>query len=247
MEGESYVPSVNCLLFLINVCTAFDNNIFWAWFFLESPNSKVLISLWKLWWYKKLKRTVLCSIYKRQFKRKWETSSVVNPQTHLESVIILDRNWSYLSELQLRHNLAYKILCCLSPTKKWVGILASTTLLLRLILNESDVLVFLVSLSRLFQRFMTDGMNEDWYNELTISDILGQCSHFCFEQGNWLISNSSTKSSRQDKHMCFGKAMMVFIFKSIFRTTFFWLLIIDWSHSQQFFNYIMATPGLITG
>jgi hypothetical protein len=65
-----------------------------------------------------------------------------------------------------------------------------------------------------------------------------QCSHFCFEQGNWLISNSSTKSSRQDKHMCFGKAMMVFIFKSIFRTTFFWLLIIDWSHSQQFFNYI---------
>jgi len=36
----------------MNVCTAFDNIIFWAWFFLESPNSKVLISLWKLWWCK---------------------------------------------------------------------------------------------------------------------------------------------------------------------------------------------------
>ena len=43
---------------------------------------------------------------------------VVNPQTHLKSVIILDRNRSYLSELQLRRNLAYKILCRLSPTKK---------------------------------------------------------------------------------------------------------------------------------
>jgi hypothetical protein len=42
----------------------------------------------------------------------------LNPQTHLESVIILDRNRSYLSELQLRRNLAYKILCRLSPTKK---------------------------------------------------------------------------------------------------------------------------------
>jgi hypothetical protein len=38
-----------------------------------------------------------------------------------------------------------KILCRLSPTKKWAGILASTSLLLRLILNESNVLVFLVS------------------------------------------------------------------------------------------------------
>jgi hypothetical protein len=149
----------------MNVCTAFDNIIFWAWFFWESPNSKDLISLRKLRWCKKLKRTVLCLIYKRQFKRKWEASSLVNPQTHLESVIILDRNRSYLSELQLRRNLAYKILCRLSPTKKWPWILASTTLLLRLILNESDVLVFLVSLSRLFQRFMTDGMNEDWYND----------------------------------------------------------------------------------
>jgi hypothetical protein len=35
--------------------------------------------------------------------------SLVNPQTHLESVIILDRNRSYLSELQLRRNLAYTI------------------------------------------------------------------------------------------------------------------------------------------
>jgi hypothetical protein len=30
--------------------------------------------------------------YKRQFKRKWEGSSVIFPQTHLESVIILDQN-----------------------------------------------------------------------------------------------------------------------------------------------------------
>ena len=59
-----------------------------------------------------------CSIYMRQFKRKWEASSLVNPQTHLESVVILDRNRSYLNELQLRRNLAYKILCRLSLTKK---------------------------------------------------------------------------------------------------------------------------------
>ena len=103
--------------------------------------------------------------YKRQFKRKWERSSLIYPQTHLESVIILDQNRSYLSELQLRRNLAYKTLGLLSPTKKWAGILASTTLRLRLILKVSNVLVFLVSLSRLFQRFMTDGMNEDWYND----------------------------------------------------------------------------------
>ena len=43
---------------------------------------------------------------------------VGSPQTHLETVIILDRNRSYLSKLQLRRNLAYKILCRLSPTKK---------------------------------------------------------------------------------------------------------------------------------
>ena len=128
--------SVNRLLFWMNVCTAFDNSIFWAWFIWESPNSKVLIYLKKLWWLKKLKITVLCSIYKRQFKRKWEAFSLVNPQTHLESVIILDRNRSYLSELQLRRNVAYTIVCRLSPTKKWAGILASTTLLLMLILNE---------------------------------------------------------------------------------------------------------------
>jgi hypothetical protein len=107
---------------------------------------------------------------------------VGSPQTHLETVIILDRNRSYLSKLQLRRNLAYKILCRLSPTKKWPWILASTTLLLRLILNELDVLVFLVSLSRLFQRFMTD----EWTKiGILISDILGQCSHFCFEQSSW--------------------------------------------------------------
>jgi hypothetical protein len=40
------------------------------------------------------------------------------PQTHLESVIILDRNRSYLSELQLRRNLVYNTLGLLSPTKK---------------------------------------------------------------------------------------------------------------------------------
>jgi len=33
----------------------------------------------------------------------------------------------------------------------------------KLDLNISNVLVFLVLLSRLFQRFMTDGMNKDWY------------------------------------------------------------------------------------
>jgi hypothetical protein len=48
----------------------------------------------------------------------------------------------------------YKTLGLLSPTKKWAGILASTTLRLRLILKVSNVLVFLVSFSRLFQRFM---------------------------------------------------------------------------------------------
>jgi hypothetical protein len=30
---------------MMNGCAAFDNKIFWAWFLLESPNSKVLISL----------------------------------------------------------------------------------------------------------------------------------------------------------------------------------------------------------
>ena len=139
----SYVPSVNRLLFLMNVCTAFDTKIFWAWPFWESPNNKVPISFRKLWWCKKLKRIVLCSIYKRQFKRKWKASSLIYPQTHLESVIILDRNRSCLSEIQLRRNLAYKTLGLLSPTKKWAGILASTTLRLRLILKVSNVLVFL--------------------------------------------------------------------------------------------------------
>jgi hypothetical protein len=157
MGWGSYVPSVNRLLFLMNVCTAFDNKIFW-----KSPNNNVLISLRKFWWCKKLKRTVLCPIYKWQFKRKWEASSLIYPQTHLESFILLHRNRSYFSELQLLRNLEYKILDILSPTKKWPGIFGSTTFLLRLILNISYVLV---SLSRLFQRFMTDGMNEEWYND----------------------------------------------------------------------------------
>ena len=134
----------------MNVCPAFDNKVIYlAWSFWESPNNKILISLRKLWWCKKIKRTVLCSIYKRQFKRKWEASSLINPQSHLESVIILDRNRSYLSELQLRRILAHRILGLLSATKKWPGILASTTLLLRLILKVLNVLVFLVSLSRI--------------------------------------------------------------------------------------------------
>jgi hypothetical protein len=54
----------------MNVGTAFDNKIFWAWLFGESPNSKVLTFLRKLWWCGKFKRTVLCSIYKWQFERK---------------------------------------------------------------------------------------------------------------------------------------------------------------------------------
>ena len=165
MGWGSYVPSVNHLLFLLNVCTAFDNKIFWARSFWESPNNKVLISLRKLCWCKKWKRTVLCSIYKWHFKRKWEASSMIYSQTHFESFIILHRNISYFSELQVLRNLEYKILDILSPTKKWPGIFRSTTFLLRLILNISYVLIFLLSLSRLFQRFMTDGMNEDWYND----------------------------------------------------------------------------------
>jgi hypothetical protein len=40
-----YVPSVNRLLFLINVCSALDNIIFLAWSFWESTNNKVQISL----------------------------------------------------------------------------------------------------------------------------------------------------------------------------------------------------------
>jgi hypothetical protein len=39
-------------------------------------------------------------MYYQHFKRKWEASSLTNPQTHLESVIIFDRNRSYYSELQ---------------------------------------------------------------------------------------------------------------------------------------------------
>ena len=143
MGSGSYVPSVIRLLFLMHVGTAFDNKICWAWLFGESPNSKVLTFLRKLWWCRKFKRTVICSIYKWQFKRKWEVSSLVNPQIHLESVIILDWNRSYISELQLRCNLAYTIEGRLSPTKKWPRILASTTLLLMLILKKSNVLVFL--------------------------------------------------------------------------------------------------------
>ena len=34
-----------------------------------------------------------------------------------------------------------------------------------MILKVSNFLVLLESLSRLFQRFMTDGRNEDWYND----------------------------------------------------------------------------------
>ena len=70
MGGGSYVPSVIRLLFLMNAGTGFDNKICWAWLFGESLNSKVLTFLRKLWWCRKFKRNVLCSIYKWQFKRK---------------------------------------------------------------------------------------------------------------------------------------------------------------------------------
>ena len=139
---------------------------------LPSPKQKwpwTNISLWKLWWCQNLKRTFLCSIYKQKFKRKWEASSLINlhmyKQLHISNlfIIILDRNRSYIRKLQLRHIIAYKILDLLSQkaTKKCPGILASTTFLLRMILNISNVPV---SLSGLFQRFMTDRMNKDWYN-----------------------------------------------------------------------------------
>jgi hypothetical protein len=52
-----------------------------------------------------------------------------------------------------------------SPTKKWPGILAVATFLLMLILSVSYVLVYRVSLSRLFQSFVSDGMNKEWYND----------------------------------------------------------------------------------
>ena len=54
MGGGSYVPSVIRLLFLMHVGTAFDNKICWAWLFGESPNSKVLTFLRKLWWCRKI-------------------------------------------------------------------------------------------------------------------------------------------------------------------------------------------------
>jgi hypothetical protein len=132
-------------------------------FLLESPNGKVLLSLWKSWWCKQMKKNFLLFEIKATVHEKVE--GVLPGKSTNTSQIILDRNRSYLSELQLRRNLAYTILCRLSPTKKWAGIVASTALLLRLILNESDVLVFLVSLSRLFKRFMTDGMSEDWHSD----------------------------------------------------------------------------------
>ena len=45
MEGGGYVPSVNDLLLLMNVCTAFAHIIFCAWSSCESPNNKVLVTL----------------------------------------------------------------------------------------------------------------------------------------------------------------------------------------------------------
>jgi hypothetical protein len=136
----------------MNVCTAFDNSIFWAWFIWESPNSKVLIYLQKLWWLKKLKITVLCSTsgswcYQLPCsKQKWlhcpKMSLIVIP------IFVHPVCHKSLEQSRQRHqkyqNLAYKILGLLSPIKKWAGILASTTLRLRLILKVSHVLVFLV-------------------------------------------------------------------------------------------------------
>jgi hypothetical protein len=148
----------------MNVCTAFDSKYFEPALF-ESFQITKFQYLSENCDGAKHQRELSFVRYKRQFKRKWDGSSLIYPQTHLESVITLDQNRSYLSELQLRRNFAYKTLGLLSPTKKWAGILASTTLRLRLILKASNVLVFLVSLSRLFQRFMADGMNEDWYND----------------------------------------------------------------------------------
>ena len=54
MGGGSYVPSVIRLLFLMNAGAGFDNKICWAWLFGESPNSKVLTFLRKLWWCRKI-------------------------------------------------------------------------------------------------------------------------------------------------------------------------------------------------
>ena len=135
--GWGYVPSVNHLLFLMNVCTAFDSKIFWARSFWESPSKKVLISLRKLWWCKKLNGTVLCSMCKRQFKRKWETSSLINLQSHLEFVIILDRNRSYLSDVIL-HIKYWVFYPQLSHDRNF----SQYNFTCRLILNVSNVLVF---------------------------------------------------------------------------------------------------------
>jgi hypothetical protein len=44
------------ILFLMHVGTAFDNKICWAWLFGESPNSKVLTFLRKLWWFWRIYR-----------------------------------------------------------------------------------------------------------------------------------------------------------------------------------------------
>ena len=86
----SYVPSVIRLLFLVKVGTAFDNKIFWAWLFGESPNSKVLTFSENYGGAENLRELSSVRYISGNSRGKWEASSLVNPQTHLESVIILD-------------------------------------------------------------------------------------------------------------------------------------------------------------
>jgi hypothetical protein len=118
-------------------------------------------------------RIVLCSIYKRQFKRKWERSSLIYPQTHLESIIILDRNRSYLSELQLRRNLAYKTL----------GVLTYYTLLFVNVTNypvrnRNDYTVPRCRLSLYPSSFIPSVIN--LWNSLDNYDVILHIKHWVF-------------------------------------------------------------------
>jgi hypothetical protein len=70
-----------------------------------------------------------------------------------------ETGWEKLSSRWERKKL------CLMYNMYALSYLCDLLLPLVLILKVSNVLVFLVSLSRLFQRFMTDRMNEDWYND----------------------------------------------------------------------------------
>ena len=135
MGGGRYVPSVNHLLFLLNVCTASDNNIFWSCFFWES------LQIVKFYYLSEYCGGANNSVLYTTDSSRESRSVLPCISTQHESVIILDRNISYLSELHIRRNLASKVLYHLSQTTKWPWILASATLLLRLMLNESNVCV----------------------------------------------------------------------------------------------------------